>query len=70
MITRSEAVRRARSAIAAWTEAAERDAGFDAGEFSGPACMRALERELREISRLSGIDPDELEAESQEEEER
>lgn len=33
-----------------WGEAMDRDATFDGGEFSGPACARALEQELDAVT--------------------
>ena len=38
-----------------WFETADRDAAFDGGEFSGPACMRALDRALDRAARRFGF---------------
>ncbi len=40
---------------AAWDEAATRDAGFDGGEFSGPACSDAAERECDAAAQRLGF---------------
>jgi hypothetical protein len=41
-------------------EGADADAGFDAGEFSGPAHAEILDRELEQIARQHGLTGDEL----------
>ena len=43
------------AAQARWDDAADRDAAFDGGEFSGPACGRAFERESHAIARRFGF---------------
>ena len=44
-------------------EAASWDAGFDGGEFSGPAHFAAMEREVREVLARDGFTPGTFEAE-------
>jgi len=38
-----------------WDEAADRDAGFDAGEFSGPACARSADAEIIKLAERHGF---------------
>lgn len=38
-----------------WAVAAEMDAAFDAGEFSGPACWRAFEADCDRLARRFGF---------------
>lgn len=43
-----------------WQEAADLDAGFDAGEWSGPACERAAEKECDRAAQRIGFASAEL----------
>lgn len=40
---------------ASWAEAADRDAAFDGGEFSGPASERAAERDIEALAQRLGF---------------
>lgn len=62
-MTLRQAAQRAIDIQSQWAEAADRDAGFDAGEFSGPACSRAADREVAELAAASGFTVDEVNAE-------
>ena len=46
-----------------WSEAADRDAGFDGGEFSGPASDRAADKEIEQLSKETGFTVREIESE-------
>ena len=46
-----------------WSEAADRDAGFDGGEFSGPASCRAADKEIEQLSKDTGFTVQEIQRE-------
>lgn len=60
-LTANDKLSRAASAVARinreHSEAAEFDAGFDGGEFSGPAHYRAAEQEIRDALQSFGFTP-------------
>jgi hypothetical protein len=56
----TSAVAEAEAAIDAWERAADADAGFDAGEFSGPAHARRLDAALDAIAARHGLTRDRL----------
>lgn len=46
-----------------WSEAADRDSGFDGGEFSGPASGRAADAEIEQLSKDTGFTVQEIQRE-------
>lgn len=56
----SQVMAAAQQIVARHDAGAEADAGFDAGEFSGPAHHRALVRELKALAAKNGVDFDVL----------
>lgn len=51
---------KAASIMNAFEIAAEQDAGFDAGEFSGPACAEAADRKIAELAESNGFTFDQV----------
>jgi hypothetical protein len=53
----------ANNILTAWDEAADMDATFDGGEFSGPAADRAAEREITALAEANGFTYEQVENE-------
>jgi hypothetical protein len=54
---------KAAEVYAAWDDGAERDAAFDGGEFSGPACSRHADAEVEALAAANGFTFDEVQTE-------
>jgi hypothetical protein len=61
--TIQDVVAKAAEIYAAWDEGAERNAAFDGGEFSGPACDRHADAEVKALAMTNGFTFDEVQTE-------
>lgn len=62
-MTLREAAMKALKIMQAHEEGADMDAGFDGGEFSGPAHADMAQREIAELAKSHGFTPEEIEDE-------
>ena len=60
MKTLGEVITEAEAIMYAHNEGAEMDAGFDAGEFSGPAHDDMMEKEITELASANGFTYDQV----------